>query len=232
MSQKPSLSALGKANLRETSEGYALMVYVRANPETALQLIFDNGVANRPNALDNVIDAIGNDAVAKEKINEYLPLADQASILVAWGEKPSGISWIAAPEVIAAAVRAMCEDEKESGPSFAAAIVRGLAVQLHERADWDEVLEAEIGDFSLRDLLIASVAAEVPQTIDDEPRPRDAWLLVGLDPDDAEERLPLLNPDLLILVTKSDIFEAKRKLAEKRAKAGLAKEKQGDGDDA
>jgi len=234
MSQTPDLFPLGKANLRKAPGGQALVLYVRANPDTALQCIFDNAVSNRPNALDNVIDAIGDDAVAKEKINEHLPLADQASILTAWGDMPSAISWIAAPEVIAASILMMCEShgQIEAAAHVAAAIIRGLAIQLCQRADWEQVLDAEIWNYTLRDLLIVAVATEVPAPEDDEPRPRDCWLLVGLDPDDAEERLPLLDDDLLTLVTNADLFKARRRLAEKREAAGLPKDKVGDGDDA
>lgn len=247
------LYKLGNDGFRKDKNGHAIALWVREN--TALALV--HAVALGSKVVDNVIGAIGNDAVAKEKIHEHIAMADQASMLVAWGDRPSSLSWLASPEAILLSIRTQCEDgrtdedTRDDRVALAAAVIRGLALQLCERADYDEILDQELGDYTLRDLLIAAVAVMVPRSAerdisnDDEDgadderdhehtdgRLRDNWILVGLDPDEAEERLRTLDPDILILVTATHLFKAQRELAEKREAAGLPSSNVGSADDA
>lgn len=236
------LYALGNDGFRKTPGGRALALWVRNNPVTALQTVADNAVAHRSKVLDNVIGAIGNDAVARELIDEHVPVPDQASILAEWGDRPSALSQLASPEAIARSLLETCGSAKgrkngdgfeeldaSEAVAFASATIRGLALQIHARDDWEEILDQPAGAFTVRDLLIAAVAAQVEPVEEDGTRPADVWILVGLDPDEAEERLRDLPEDLLLEVTSESLLLARLEMAKTRARVGLP---EGSADDA
>ncbi len=238
---------------RKLPNGQAITLWVKENTAIALR----SAVALGSKVVDNVIGAIGNDELTKGQLQEHIAMADQASMLVAWGDRPSCLSWLASPEAILLSIRTQCEasrsdaDTRDDRVAVAAAVIRGLALQLHERSDYDEILEQELGDYTLHDLLVVAVAVMNPRSAerdishDDEDgadderdhehvdgRLRDNWILVGLDPDEAEERLRTLDPDILTLVTAAHLFKAQRDLAEKREAAGLPSSNVGSADDA
>jgi hypothetical protein len=202
---------------------------VQDDPVTALKLVGSTtalSVGQTARALDNIIAAIDDDAKARVLIEEHVTLAVQAQSVAAWGDRASALAQLADPDVLASSLVSMCEG---GDVSLVAAVIRGLALQNHDRADWDEVLAHELPDgYSLGDLLIVAVAAEVEPVTARGPetslRPPDAWVNVGLHPDEAEERLHELqegNTSLLISISQEGLFTARVTLAARREQQGL-----------
>ncbi len=237
------LNALADDRFRQGEGGTALARRVQEDPVSALQLIGSTSLARGQSAkaLDNIIGAIGDDAKAKDLVAEHVTAEVQAEILVAWGDRVSSLAQIADPETLIQAIFRMSHEEGHLDLAVACATVRGLAMQIHDRSDWDEVLDLELSsDFTLRDLLVIAVAAEVdpvdldPKDAGDDDeddetssqgaRPADAWVNVGLNPDEAEERLEELeqmSPDIWREVTDTALFSARLALSKKREELGL-----------
>ncbi len=223
-----------KANASRRKE-FALMV--RDDPKHALQVITRANPADQPDMMEDAIQEIGNDATAISLVGETLLAPDQAGILALWGDRPSAFAQIASPEAISHSIHELCvsgrgkDDTRDDEIAFAAAVIRGLALQIHDRSDWEEVLDQEFGDFTLRELLVAAVAEQVEEIDDDGSRPIDAWLNVGLDPEEAERIRKGLPEDLFAQVSAENLFRARRTMAERREAVGLPSSSEGDPDD-
>lgn len=255
----PDLNALGNDGFRNTAHGRELALWVRSNPVTALQAIASGAIAHPARALDNVIAAIGDDAKARELVNEHVTAADQASLLSDWGDRISALAQLASPEAIVEGIRKICQDwvgkddDAETEIAIVSAVIRGLALQISDRKDWDEVLDQEIGGHTLRDYLIACIAADVEAVPADDGidvefnpdaaeeaeavarharRPADVWVNVGLDPDSAEERLLELGDEFSSGISAVMLFRVRTEMAAKRESVGLpAAANEGDGGD-
>lgn len=236
------LQELADDAFRNKESATALILRVREDPVTALQLLSSTSLARgqEAKALDNIIGAIGDDEKAIELVAEHVTVDLQTEILTAWGDRVSALAQIVDPETLVAAILEISSDAGQVDVAVACATIRGLAIQISDRSDWSEVLAHELqNDYTLRDLLIITVAAEV-ESVDEDPsddddddqvdkvssrkRPPDAWVNVGLDPDEAEERLQELgamNVDLFNEVTDSKLFLARRSLSKKREHLGL-----------
>lgn len=223
-------------NSGSRKRAFALMV--RDNPKNALQVITTADPSDQPDMMEDAIQVIGDDAKAVELIDETLLPPEQAGILALWGDRASAFAQVATPEAISHAIHRLCEagrtkdDTRDDEIAYAAAVIRGLALQIHDRADWDEVLDQEYGDFTLRELLVAAVAEQVEEIDDDGSRPLDAWMNVGLDPVEAEEIRRGLPEDLFARLTAENLFRARQTMAERREAAGLPSSAEGDADDA
>ncbi len=219
----------------------SLSLRVQSDPATALQLVSSSGTAlsigQRARAIDNVIAAIGDDAKAAELVEANVPSAVQAEALAAWGDRPSALAQVATPENIAVGLLALAKGDGQNhweDRAMAAAAIRTFAIQNHDRHDYEEILDSNVGDYTFRDLLVAAVAATT-ETIgadDGDVRPADAWVNVGLDPSEAEEHLANLDSDILEELTDTALLKARLDMAAKREAIGLPKEAQGSRDDA
>jgi len=216
----------------------AFAVMVRNDPKNALQVLTTQDPSDQPNMMEDAILEIGDDAKAVDLIGETILAPEQAGILALWGDRASAFAQLASPEAIAEGLRRLCEDGRgkddthDDEIAFAAAAIRGLALQIHDRADWDEVLDQEYGDFTLRELLVAAVAEQVEEIDDDGSRPADAWINVGLDPEEAEKIRKGLPEDLFSQLSAENLFRARRTMSERREAAGLPSSAEGDADDA
>lgn len=221
---------------RSRRSAFALMV--RTDPVNALRVITTQDPSDQPEMMEDAILEIGNDALAVDLIGETLLGPEQAGILALWGDRPSAFAQLASPESISHGIQKLCEDgrgkddTRDDEIAFAAAAIRGLALQIHDRADWEEVLDQEYGDFTLRELLVAAVAEQVEAIDDDGSRPLDAWVNVGLDPVEAEEIRKGLPEDLFAQLSAENLFRARRTMAERREAVGLPSSAEGDADDA
>ncbi len=213
--------------------------------DTELERIASKAIGVRALALDDLIGTFGNDAVARERIDEKLLPSLQAEILAEWGDRASALAQLASPEAIAQSLAALGRDARNSARSvisddvddgyaeaIMAATIRGLALQIHNRKDWEEILDQPVGNHTLRDYLVAAVGAQVQEIEDDGTRPPDAWADVGLEPFEGDELLRSLPDDLLSEITAESLLSARLTMSATRVAAGLPAEPQGDADDA
>ncbi|MBI4437417.1 hypothetical protein HY631_00495 [Candidatus Uhrbacteria bacterium] len=234
---KEDLEALGHNVSRKTPEGRLLLRCVHEDPVTALKLIGSTALklAHEALALDNIIGAIGDDEEAKSLIAQHVTREVQAEILGAWGDRVSALSAIADAETLVSAIGALYASEAagaEGNLSVAAAVIRSLALQIHDRPDWEAVLEHEFANgYTIGDLLIVAVAAEVEPIDENGTRSPDVWARVGLDPDDAQDRLDDLPDDLLNEVTETSLFVARAALSRTREDHGLPSATRGSAQD-
>lgn len=231
------VAAIADDTFRHKKDGTALVVRVQEDAVTALTHVASSSTAlsigQRAKALDNIIGIIGDDSKAQVMIEEHVPEAVQVEILSKWGDRPSALAQVASPTVLANSFHELLSYDPTDGDGKSAAVaaIRSLALSNHDRADWDEVLDQLVDEYTIRDLLIAAVSIEVDPTNDDGLRPLDAWVNVGLDPDESEVRLRELDEDLLDGLTESSLLRARLNMSKTRDAVGLPSEAEGDAED-
>ncbi|MFA4846263.1 MAG: hypothetical protein WC654_06950 [Patescibacteria group bacterium] len=232
------LKALTDDAFLRTPAGSAVMLRVKDDPSTALKLIGGGTsltLAQGARALDNIIGSIGDDETAKVLVAQHVTPEAQAEFLAGWGDRVSALSVIAQADTLMFAIHSIyCGDaDGENDLAMAAAVIHSLALRIHDRSDWAEILDHEFagGGYTFSDILIAAVAAEVEPTGEDGSLPPDAWVNVGLDPDEAQERLLDLPVDLLNEVTSIGVLKARVQLAASRVAHGLPSAVRGSAED-
>lgn len=196
----------------------AIVAAARENPRTALAVIgnsYSDGQTNLPvlaRATDEALGMIANPVEARKVLNQNLLPDAQAEMTAAHSDRLSVILQIADPQVVIAAL----ETDVGFGRVSAAEVcflLMAWATNLKVRPDWEDFLEMEIGNTSLRDLLIAGLFMEVEDVDDISP---DMWTGLGLDPDADRERLMfLLEEDELPNFGQLEVATAHARLRER-----------------
>jgi hypothetical protein len=231
---KADTMIISKADMQELASGGAgkarLTLMVQRETVTVLQRISgatELTIGERARALDNVIDIVGDDRKSGELINDHVLPAARAEILAIWGDRMSGLALVDTLETLIGGLERLCEVSDDT--AAVASAVRGLASNINGRDDYEEFLNAEVGEQSIRSLLVASVLADSADG--DEPLSADIWIGVGLDPEEAEALRWELPDNLLQAVTASSLFEARLEMARSRARVGLPESAEGSADD-
>lgn len=191
------------------------------SPSTALALIaqvHNQGGANLPvlaRALDQALGLIPDLSEARRLLDQHVTHEVQAEMAAVHGDLPSVLVHVADPTVVVGALELDASETDPNGITSVALLIRAWAQNAKDRSDWSELLEQEIAGVVLRDLLIAAVYTDVGE--DEEAITSDMWVEVGLDPNDASERLEeLLKQDELPRFTELDIATARARLRELR----------------
>ncbi len=186
---------------------------VRENLSNALALLGQgrtNGdltLAGQSRLFEEILGEIDDPDNAAELVNQNIDAEAAAEMIAVRGDLASVASTVVDADIIMAA---LLEDATES-PALLPLLIKAWAIKLLDRSDWEELLEREIGKYTLLDYLIAAIAAE------DEDPSADQWVDVGLDPNDAMERLEELRDEkTLPKFSADDAEDAMEILRERR----------------
>jgi len=194
------------------------------DPSTALALL-DQGrregsltITNQVLVIEAVLGRIADASKARQLLENTTSTEAQVEMVSTLGDLPSVLGELVDISVIQEAL----ENEDEN-------YLLAWAERYKDRPDWEEILEMDVGDHSLRDLLIAQVAIEFGTPIGNSFNHEDfddvdfypegnRWVDVGLDPAEANERLlELLRLGSLPSVDRQAMADAKATAARKRA---------------
>lgn len=167
-------------------------------------------------ALDETLSFISDAEEAREMLNDHFSPEVQAEFTASHSDLFSCVIQIADPEVVLSALEFDVGSMKYASTSgitiTVGLLLRAWAANLKERDDWDEILEMEIANTSLRRLLVASVHFDADESVTD-----DVWVQVGLDPHQADEIFSeMLEEGTLPKYSDLDVAKAQRRLRELR----------------
>lgn len=185
---------------------------VSHDPGTALALVADCedrqlSIPMRAQAIDEVLGLISDPEKARRVLNDHVVPSSQAELVAAHGDLYSVILQVADQEVVLAALAQDAGDDHQVG---AALLIRAWAQNLKDREDYDELLQMEVGEYTLYNLLLAAIRSESRS-----PTP-DMWEGVGLDPFEAQQDFEeLLASGRLPNINEIDVELARRNLRER-----------------
>jgi len=195
---------------------FALEVVMRPSGTTGLTL---RGVAE---VLDAVVGQIEDPVVAREVIDATINRNRQVEILRARGDLPSSAADVVDQTVILSTIITDIHNEENFEQMF---WLRAWAHKLKDREDWDEILEMEVGNTTIKGLLVIAITLEgkLGANWSIEDITGDAFDEVGID---FAEGFDLLNEMIenqtLPEVTAIELERIKRNMAEKSEAAEKA----------
>lgn len=221
-----------------------LRALVRANPKAALTVLnkpgSETGLSDRGAAdvLDAVVGEFGDPDEVRGEIEASVRPQRQVELLRARGDLPSSAADVVDPSVVLTAVF----DEVQEAASYVGSLddgviddrveqqltLRSWAVKLRDRDDWDEVLEMEVGSWTVFHHLLVAIFLEQRHNIvrktDSGARylaleeiPADLFDQVGIDPAEAVEVLQeMLDDGQMPDIDDVDVQAIRLAMGEKR----------------
>jgi hypothetical protein len=152
-----------------TEEGRVARDAVRMDPGAALALVnlpssvTGLSLTGRRHALDTTIGLIGDDATAREMIENYVRADEAVELLRAGGDVFSAAALVAPPKVLLAALFGALVEDLGADTEADLFLERVLVLErwahnLKDRADYAEILAAEVGSWTVKHLLVAGLA--------------------------------------------------------------------------
>lgn len=188
--------------------------------------------------LEDALATVQDQASAAELVDGTIGCEAAAEMAASIGTITGSVTAALLP--IKVVVAAILIDTENDDPVTAYTQILAWAMNLAGREDWDvtttnadddgeeSLLDREVGGYTFRDLLIAAAwetwgqedLVEDEQVVEGDLVSPDSWLLIGLDPTEAEERLrDLLENDGLPRFGFDEVETARQRLRQKRVEA-------------
>ncbi len=197
---------------------------IRENPGAALAVIAENGgeltVIGQGRLLDQVIGQIADPDEARDLVEGTLARPLRVCIMTAQSDLPTAAAQVLAIDDVVEAMLGDMDEDSAQALLQRLVVMQSWMVNLKDRSDYAELLAHEVGGYSLKSLLVFSIALEHGLDEDDSDAssvPDSAFVEFGLDADEARELLlEMLASELVELIDEDDIARAKEALAAKR----------------
>lgn len=157
---------------------------IRSNPAGALAVLGNKNMSlwQSANLLDEIVGEVPNPAVAQQLIADHLSDGYTEELLAIRGDLPSSAAEVVeADRLIGAMLRDIGVGELDIPAR--ALVFMTWSLKAKDRPDWGEILEMEIGVYTVMDLILLAIRSEFSELT------ADVFETHGIDCNDGRERL-------------------------------------------
>jgi len=206
------------SDLKRLADGdKAALITVRQNPGSALALLSEMrqqdemNVGAQSRVMELVVGEISNRNEARSLLLDNMTDDHVRELHAHRGDLPSVMDDVASADDLVETLLLDLNQYMSGDSTLNSFYIRGWALKLRDRDDWDELLEKEIFGFTLRDhLIIACYWDSFATGVYDEQYEADVtddmFVGLGVDPEEGRERLrELLDEDVVPEINLADL---------------------------